>query len=70
MSELELIVKNFHGTAVKVEFFKNEMYFDVSGIANKYNKRLKRYLEMDSTKEYIEMYGNVHHQENFKLVRK
>ncbi len=70
MSELELIVKSFHGTNVKVEFFKNEMYFDVSGIANKYNKRLQDWRKLESTKEYFSEVEMSPHQENFKLIRK
>jgi len=54
MSEHELIVKKFHGAIVNIEFFGEEMYFDISGVASKFGKKLSRWENLDATKEYID----------------
>ena len=53
MSEHELIVKKFHGAIVNIEFFSEEMYFDISGVAASFGKRLSDWEELKSTKEYF-----------------
>ena len=46
------------------------MYFDISGVANKANKRFSRYVERDEFKEYLKMCSNVHNLNETELIKK
>jgi len=52
MKELKKI---FNGAELTVSEKNGNMYFDVSGVANKYNKRISRYEETEEFKEYLKV---------------
>lgn len=62
--------KVFDGVELPVQEINQELYFDISGVANKYGKQLSHWENLESTKEYFEALEIVSVQENIKLIIK
>lgn len=64
-------MKVFGDVNLSVEIIDDEnMYFDISGISNKFNKRFDRYTSRSDFKEYLKSVKNVHNLNETELIRK
>ena len=68
MKELSTI---FNGVEMAVEVRDNdEMFFDISGIANKYGKRFSNFEKLDNTQNYLKSVRKVTLLNKTELIRK
>ena len=51
------LTKIFNGTELSIKDIDGELYFNVSGISNKYNKRFSEWANQKQTKKYLSSVG-------------